>query len=142
MVYFLASVLIVTDNQRVDLGINVLAALINIALNFALIPYFAEIGAVLAVLITIVIFNQLQNWYIKQRLFPIPLLELTPKILLAAGIMGIVTFLLRDWNLVVNIVISATVYMSLVVLFKAVTREEIETVKGAIKGLWTKRYAP
>ncbi len=99
MVYFLAIVLIVTDNQRVDLGINVLAALINIGLNFALIPYFAEIGAVLAVLITIIIFNQLQNWYIKQRLFPIPLLELTPKILLAAGIMGIVTFLLREWNL-------------------------------------------
>jgi len=141
MVYFLASVLIVTDNQRVDLGINVLAALINIALNFALIPYFAEIGAVLAVLITIIIFNQLQNWYIKQRLFPIPFLELTPKILLAAGMMGIVTFLLREWNLATNIFVSAAVYISLVVLFKAVTPEEIETVR-AVTERWVKRYSP
>ena len=140
MVYFLAIVLIVTDNQRVDLGINVIAALLNIGLNFALIPHFAEIGAVLAVLITIVVFNQLQNWYIKQRLFPIPLLELTPKILLAAGIMGIVTFLLREWNLAANILVSAAVYVSLVVLFKAVTPEEIETVK-AVALRWAKRYA-
>lgn len=141
MVYFLAIVLIVTDNQRVDLGINVVAALLNIGLNFALIPYFAEIGAALAVLITIVIFNQLQNWYVKQRLFPIPLLELTPKILLAAGIMGIVTFLLREWNLVANIFISAVVYVSLVILFRAVTPEEIEIVRAAA-GRWFKRYAP
>jgi O-antigen/teichoic acid export membrane protein len=140
MVYFLAIVLIVTDNQRVDLGINVVAALLNIGLNFALIPYFAEIGAALAVLITIVIFNQLQNWYIKQRLFPIPLLELTPKIVLAAGIMGMVTFLLRDWNLAANILVSAVVYASLVVLFKAVTPEEIETVKAGT-WRWAKRYA-
>ena len=138
MVNFLAIVLIVTDNQRVDLGINVVAALLNIGLYFALIPYFAEFGAALAVLITIVIFNQLQNWYIKQRLFPISLLELTPKIVLAAGIMGVVTFLLRDWNLAANILVSAAVYVSLVVLFKAVTPEEIETVKAAAR--WAKRY--
>jgi hypothetical protein len=109
-------------------------------LNFALIPYFAEIGAALAALITIIIFNQLQNWYIKQRLFALPLLELTPKIVLAAGIMGIVTFLLREWNLAANIIVSAAVYVSLVVLFKAVTPEEIETVK-AVMERWVKRYA-
>ncbi len=140
MVYFLAIVLIVTDNQRVDLGINIVGALLNIGLNFALIPYFAEIGAALAVLITIVIFNQLQNWYVKQRLFPIPLFELTPKIVLAAGIMGIVTFLLREWNLAANIIVSAAIYVSLVVLFKAVTPEEIETVK-VVTWRWAKRYA-
>ncbi len=140
MVYFLASVLIVTDNQRVDLGINILAAIINIILNFALIPYFAEMGAVVAVLITIIIFNQLQNWYIKQRLFPIPLLQLIPRILPAAGLMGIVTFLLRDWNLGLNIVVSAAVYVSLVVLFKGVTPDEIEMVKMVIRRL-RKRYA-
>ncbi len=140
MVYFLASVLIVTDNQRVDLGINILAAILNIILNFALIPYFAEMGAVVAVLITIIIFNQLQNWYIKQRLFPIPLLQLIPRILPAAGLMGIVTFLLRDWNLGLNIVVSAAVYVSLVVLFKGVTPDEIEMVKMVIRRL-TKREA-
>ncbi len=140
MVYFLASVLIVTDNQRVDLGINILAAIINIILNFALIPYFAEMGAVIAVLVTIIIFNQLQNWYIGQRLFPIPLLELIPRILLAAGLMGIVTFLLRDWNLALNIGVSAAVYFSLIVLFKGITPEEIETAKMAIRR-WTKRHA-
>ncbi|MGO9120042.1 MAG: flippase [Desulfomonilaceae bacterium] len=140
MVYFLASVLIVTDNQRVDLGINILAAIINIILNFALIPYFAEMGAVVAVLITIIIFNQLQNWYIKQRLFPIPLLQLIPRILPAAGLMGIVTFLLRDWNLGLNIVVSAAVYVSLVVLFKGVTPDEIEMLKMLIRRL-RKRYA-
>ncbi len=139
MVYFLASVLIVTDNQRVDLGINILGAIINIILNFVLIPHFAEMGAVIAVLITIIIFNQLQNWYIKQRLFPIPLLQLISRILPAAGLMGIVTFLLRDWNLALNIVVSAAVYMSLVVLFKGVTPEEIEMVKMVIRR-WTKRY--
>jgi len=138
MVYFLAGVLIVTDNQRVDLGINVLAALLNIGLNLVLIPHLAEMGSVLATLITVIVFNQLQNWYIKQRLFPIPFPELFYKVLLAGGIMGGVTFWLRDWNLLLNVAISAVVYTSLVVLLGAVTSNEIEAVKKIIKTPWAK----
>ncbi len=138
MVFFLASVLIVSDNQKVDLGINIVAALMNIVLNFLFIPLLAELGAVLAALITIVVFNQLQNWYIGQRLFPIPLLKLVTKPLLAAVGMGVVTYLLKDWNLFLNVAVSAGVYGGLAILFKALTSEEMELLTRVIRSPWIK----
>ena len=79
MVFLLAQVLIATDNQRVDLIINIVAALANFILNFVLIPPFAEMGAVIATLISIVIFNQLQYYYLKKFLFPLPFFSIIYK---------------------------------------------------------------
>lgn len=123
--YILAPVLIATNNQVVDLKINIFAAVINFFLNLALIPVLAEIGAVLATLITIIVFNELQIRYVRQHLFSIPLAAFMGRAALASVCMGAVTYVLRDWNLLSNIGISAMVYSLLVVLFRAVSLEEI-----------------
>ncbi len=132
LVYVLAHVLIATDHQRIDLNINIVAAIVNIALNFLFIPYFAEMGAVLATLITIVMFNQLQYWYIKHYLFSLPFLEVVARTLLATGGMAVVTYSLRGLNLFANIAVSATAYFVLVFLLKVLAPEEIKFLKGLI----------
>lgn len=132
LVFFLAQLLIATDNQRVDLAINVVAAGINFVLNLLLIPILAELGAALATLITVVIFNQIQWWYIRKHLFSIPIFNLLPKALLATGIMGAVTYLLRDWNLFLNVALSAGVYFLLLFLLKALSPEESEFLKKVL----------
>lgn len=123
--YVLAQVLIATNNQVVDLKINMVAAAANFALNLALIPFLAEIGAVLATLFTIIVFNELQIRYIRQHLFAIPFQAVMGRALLAALCMGAITYALRDWNIFLNIGISALVYFVLVILFRAVSSEEL-----------------
>jgi len=125
MVFVMAQVLIATDNQAVDLRINNVAALINVILNFIFIPPLAEIGAVLATLLTIMVFNYLQNRYISRHLFRISLLEAGGKAFLASLAMGAVTYLLRDWNLFLNIAVSAAVYTCLAIMLKAFSPRKI-----------------
>lgn len=133
MVLVLATVLIATDNQRIDLTINMVSAGLNFLLNFLLIPVFAEMGAVLATLITIVIFNQLQYMYIRRNLFSIPFLGMIPRPALAAVGMGFVTFLLRDWNVFANVITSALAYIGLLVALGGLSREELGFVLGLIR---------
>ncbi len=132
LAYIFAEILIATDNQKVDLTINIIAAVINVVLNFILIPHLAEIGAVAATLITIVVFNQLQYRYVKRRLFSVDFGALIGKPLLATIAMGGVTYLLRDLNVFLNITISAAVYFLLVFLLKALSPQEISLIKGLL----------
>ncbi len=131
-VYVMAQVLIATDNQKVDLTINIVAAIINLILNLLLISYLAELGAVFATLLTIIIFNQLQNLYIRRNLFRIRFTEIVTKVLISSLIMGAFTYALREWNIILNIAISAIVYGSLIVLLQVVSHEEIEFLKRLI----------
>ncbi|MBI5248230.1 MAG: flippase [Desulfomonile tiedjei] len=132
MVFVLAQALIATENQAVDLKINIAAAIINVVLNFAFIPSLAEIGAVLATLLTIIIFNQLQNLYIKRHLLDISFIRLYFRPLAASLGMGLVTYILREWNIFLNIAISATVYVVMVVAVKALSTEEIRWLTGSM----------
>lgn len=124
-VFVLAQVLVATDNQKVDMTINMVSAGINVALNFLLIPFYGEMGAVVANLGTIVMFNELQYAYIKKHLFSLPFLRLAARPFAAAGCMGAITFALRDWNLAANVAISAVTYCLLAYLWGAVSSQEI-----------------
>lgn len=128
MVYILAQVLIATDNQRVDLTINAVAAVLNAALNFLLIPPFGAMGAVIATLISIIVFNQLQYWYIRKNLFSLPLFKSMIRPLVAALIMGGCTFLLKDVSVILSIICSAILYGGLIVLMKAIRPDELAII--------------
>lgn len=129
MVLVFAQVLIASDNQRVDLAINVVAVLISLTMNFALIPGFGEIGAVMAGLITIVIFNHLQYLYIRKLLFRIPFWEITKKPLLATLAMGVVSYVLRHQYPILDVGISALAYVLFLAVFRVLTDDEIKALK-------------
>lgn len=131
-VIVMAHILIATDNQKVDLKINIVAAIMNFVLCLILIPYFAEMGAVYATLLTIIVFNQLQNVYIRRHLFRIRLTDVFAKALAASLAMGVCTYALREWNIFLNIAISAVVYVSLVVSVQGVSREEIQSLRNLV----------
>lgn len=129
MVVILARLLIATDNQKVDLLINLAAVITSFVLNYLLIPKFGEMGAVSAVLLTIVIFNHLQYIYIRRLLFKIPFWHILKNPLLAALGMSVGTLLLKDWNIFVNIALSALVYCLLLIVLKEFSPEEMVDLK-------------
>ncbi|MDQ7783363.1 MAG: flippase [Desulfomonilaceae bacterium] len=133
MAFVLAQVLIATNNQRVDLAVNIAAAIINFVLNLMLIPMWGAWGAALATLITIVIFNQLQYLFIRQRLFRIAFAGLVPKPLVAAGVMACATYVLRDLNVFLNIGLSAAVYFAVLLAVRGFSAEDTDFLRRLIR---------
>ncbi|MGC8605359.1 MAG: polysaccharide biosynthesis C-terminal domain-containing protein, partial [Desulfomonilaceae bacterium] len=130
LVLILAQTLIAANYQGLDMKINMVAATMATVLNYILIQHFAEIGAVMANIITIVIFLVLQLSFVNQNLFSLKLVEISKKPFLAAIGMGFLTYLLRDFNMFLNIAISALVYFGLLFFLKALYPEEIATIKS------------
>jgi O-antigen/teichoic acid export membrane protein len=132
VVFLLAQALIATNNQKVDLRINIAAAFINFGLNFAFIPFLEAQGAVLATLLTILIFCGMQINYIKKTLFPLHIFGFSARILGASLLMGAVTFLLRDWNLGAAIAISALAYACCALALGAVSIKDVRQTLNAL----------
>lgn len=130
--YIQAQVLIATDNQKVDLKINIAAAITNTVLSFLLISHFGVMGAVIAPLSTIIIVNSLQYIYIRKNLFRVPFTDIITRVLVASLVMGMFTYVLRDYNIFLNVAISAVVYGLLVVLLRVVSHEEIRLLERLI----------
>ena len=106
------------------------AAAMATVLNYILIQHFAEVGAVMANIITIVVFLVLQLLFFTKNLFPVQLLQISKKPFLAAIGMALVTYLLREFNLFLNIIISALAYCGLLFCLKGLYPEEIATIKS------------
>ncbi len=132
MAFVLAQVLIATNNQRVDLATNIAAALINFSLNLVFIPMWSGWGAALATLITIVIFNQLQYLFIRQRLFRVAFTGLFFKPLSAVAVMACATYFLRDWNVFLNVTLSAAVYFAALIAMRGFSAEDTAFLRQLI----------
>jgi O-antigen/teichoic acid export membrane protein len=128
--YIQAQVLIATDNQKVDLKINIAAAITNTILSYLLIFHVGVMGAVIAPLSTIIIVNSLQYMYIRRNLFRVPFTDILTRVLVASLVMGMFTYVLRDHNIFLNVAVSAVVYGLLVVLLRVVSHEEFRFLEG------------
>jgi O-antigen/teichoic acid export membrane protein len=131
--FVLARALTATDNQKIDMYINALCALLNFILNLVLIPLWAEMGAVIATFVTVVIFNQLQYVFISRRLFRVDFISPIGRIIPATAIMGIVTYFLTPINLFVNVAVSALIYLVALYLMGALQDDEIRIIKRVVR---------
>ncbi|MGC8660850.1 MAG: flippase, partial [Desulfomonilaceae bacterium] len=90
LVLVLSQVLIAANYQRVELCINFVAAILVVSLNFLLIPRYAEFGAALAGVLTVLCFVILQVMFVNRNMFPLCLIRPAIKPLLASSAMVIV----------------------------------------------------
>jgi hypothetical protein len=90
---------------------------------------YAEIGAVLATLSSILIFNQIQYWYVERYLFKLGFIAGAYKAIAASAGMAAATYFLRDFNLFLNIFVSALVYVILLIVLGAVSKSELQLLK-------------
>jgi len=127
------------DRQVVDMRIVGAFALVNVALNFALIPGFSYIGAAIASLISQSLVFTVEFTYLQRRLHRVNLAGIVAKPLLAALVMGALAYTLDRFlatnviNLFVIILAAIIVYGLLLWLFKAFDHEEIEALKEIVR---------
>ena len=131
--YTLASI----DRQIVDMRICGISALLNVVLNFILIPRFSYIGAGIACAISQIVILILEFNYLQKYLYKINIVRIFWRPLCAAVVMGGVIFVLNNllattWvNLFVMIFSAIAIYALLLYLFKAFDRQEIQLIRSA-----------
>ncbi|MBI5401656.1 flippase [Candidatus Wolfebacteria bacterium] len=106
-----------------------IAAFGNVILNAVLIPVYGIIGSAIATLISQLISNSL-SWRMIKKINGFEIFVHVKKIVLAAIIMGITSFVFDKFglNVIINIVISAAIYFAVLYALKEKTMEEIKTL--------------
>jgi O-antigen/teichoic acid export membrane protein len=107
----LASSLISSDNQIVNLKANILGMILNIVLCLLLIPKLSYIGAGIATTAAAFLTSVYQYSISSNILFKIPFFNLAKKTIVSSLCMGIVVFFLKDINLIILILLSIIAYI-------------------------------
>ena len=124
------------DKQIVDTRIAGICALLNVVLNFLLIPPFSYVGAGIASVISQIAIFTLEFNYLQRHLHKINLLKMIVKPLAAAVIMGIMVYILNNVlsaslvNLLIIVFGAIVIYGVLLYVFKAFDQQEWQLIRS------------
>lgn len=128
---FLASLavntIVVVNKQKSMIGISILAAVVSIGLNYALIPRFSYIGASYAVVITEFLICILTYILVYRSAKLRPRFTVALKSLFSGAIMAGVLTLLHTENVIINIVVGGLVYGVVLFATRALLIKDIKT---------------
>jgi O-antigen/teichoic acid export membrane protein len=131
-----AYALVASNNQKIDLGVNALSMVVNLVLNFLLIPRFGFMGAAIATLISISIYVALQIPFVFPKLIKLDYKAIVSgvmRIALAAFVMGIFLFLTRNINLLAVLPLSFLVYAVSAYAFGVISASDQKIVLRLVK---------
>jgi O-antigen/teichoic acid export membrane protein len=131
-------VLIAIDKQRSITGAVVAAAVVNIALNLALIPAFGyQASAAITIVTELVLLVPFS--YIMWRALgkgSVPLVSTSWRPILASSVMlGVLLGLISSGinQFVVTVLVGALVYVGMLILTRAFTRKDLALLKKVLK---------
>ncbi len=125
---FLCRVLMVLGRQKLYLAISFLGVVINIGLNFLLIPKYGYIGAGIATVVTQILL-MLVYLQVVYKIFKIFEWGKILKIIVACGLMAILVCLLREGNLVLTITSSTIAYTICLLGLKVFSNEDLAMIR-------------
>ena len=122
------------NNQKKLIITSLIGGIGNVIFDIIFIPYFGIVGSAIATLIAQIS----SNWYLWHTMKKINYFNVIPKlkiVAISAIIMSSITLILflSHINLIVNIIISAFIYIGILILFKEPLFKEIAEVTGLNK---------
>jgi O-antigen/teichoic acid export membrane protein len=123
-----ANVLIATNNQHVDLRVNLFSTVFLIASCVVLIPKFSYFGAAASVLLSRFFFLGHQILYIYKNLFKINLLRISWKVIISSLFMGLFVISFNRINLFLLVFISINVFFVVLFILKGLTLKDIQVL--------------
>lgn len=133
---FLNHILVSIDKQGVQMRIIGACVILNIILNFSLIPAFSYIGAGIASVISQFVILIWEYIYLQKHLVKVNLPALLVKPLLASLVMGVFVYLLGIFladtipGLIAIILAAVVVYILLIYLLKVFNGQELQEIKN------------
>ena len=129
--FLLVNAIFVYNEQKKLVLANVFGVLMNISLNFLLIPKFGITGAAFATLISSIIVTYV-IWGKMKKINYFEILPNLKEVVLPAFIMSLVIIMIKKFGIDVisNIVISSVVYFSIVLMTKKTILKELQEIFG------------
>jgi O-antigen/teichoic acid export membrane protein len=125
----LAYALIASNNQRINLHGNLINLTCNVGLNILLIPKFGFLGAGIASFTSSFVFLTFQYSFVSKNLFKVNFVEIAAKPIICAGLMAIIIFLCREFNLFLLIFVSAVAYVLFLLALRTFSQSEIQLLR-------------
>lgn len=119
--------------EKFLMWMNAFFLVLNIILNAILIPLYAHVGAALTSVFCIIISLFLGFYVLKREIKGIFLARNFFKPVIAAMIMGVFVFFLRDLNLILTISFGALVYALAIFLVRTFNDTEIAMLKSIVR---------
>ena len=127
-----AFLLLASEKQKEYMYAVGLGALVNLTLNFILIPRYSLLGASIATITCEILVLSLILFY-SRGLVKVPLSEYLAKGLVSSFLMGLTLYLL-PFNLFLKVSIGALSYFIWMFIFRGVTRKEAQLAFQFLKG--------
>lgn len=129
--YLMGYLLNSIDKQKLFTITTGTATILNILLNFILIPIYGYIGAGITTVISELVNFSMLFYFTRKNNFSINILKLILKPTLAAISMAAVVYsLLAYFNVVVLVLIGAAVYFAMMFAIKGIGKEEVNLIKS------------
>lgn len=127
------NMIIVCGKQKSLILPNFFFLALNIGLNLFLIPRYSYIGAAVATVVTEVFVISV-NWHLLHKFVDFRLSGLASlKGFFAVAAMGVAMYLLRDYSIILPLVVGTIVYIAIVLATKAVSKEMVmEIIRGKV----------
>jgi O-antigen/teichoic acid export membrane protein len=123
-----------TNRQGLNAWATGLAAVINIALNLVLIPFYGYLAASAVTVITEAALCAFGWWFVQRRRpdLRLPVLGLSWRILVAGAAMGLVLYPLARFPIYLTVPAGGIVYLVAIYFLRAVDAEEWELARGGL----------
>lgn len=138
---FCGNITTVVGEEKAAARIYTFNAITNILLNLYAIPRYGMIGAALVTVVTDFV-GMLQFHFLLRHKLNLPDLRTTLwRAVFATIVMGGVVYLIRNWNLILVIVLGAALYGGLALAVRLVDEKEYAVLRGVLRQILKFRMA-
>ena len=130
LVRYNAYVLVAANQQRVDLLLNLVMSVINVAINFVLIPRYSHLGAATATLASMCALVILQHACLR-RFLPgqVAAIPVQPVVYWAVGGSALCAWLMRDLSILIVLTVASFLYIAILFIGGFFTGAELKFLR-------------
>lgn len=125
----LINLLVSINKQKLHMISSGLCAIVNITLNFILIPILNYNGAAIATVVTTAVLFTANFYFISKHLHVLPIHKIIVKPVTSGLVMGAFIYYFININLFLLVPLSAAVYLVALLALKIFSKEDIEIFK-------------
>jgi O-antigen/teichoic acid export membrane protein len=128
LLYLLTSV----GKQKLNTLSSALCAVINISLNFILIPIISYNGAAIATVATVIVLFIASFYFVSKHIYVLPMHKLFMRPAISSLVMGAFVYYFVELHIFLLVPLAAVVYLIAVIALKTFTKEDIDILKRVI----------
>ena len=125
----LLTLLISIDRQKLNLFSTGLCAIVNVLLNFILIPIISYTGASIATLLTSVVLFIISFYHLSRHLHTIPIHKIIIKPVISSLLMGVFVYYFIHLNIFLLVFMAILIYISTLMILKTFSKEDVRIFK-------------